>query len=219
MLKQIIDQLAPYQARLVAVSKTHPHEAIREAYQEGQRDFGENKVQELVEKQASLPDDIRWHFIGHLQSNKVKYIAGFVHLIHAVDSWKLLQEINKRAIQNDRSIDVLLQLKIAEEDSKYGLSKADLIDLLTNKGWQELSHVRITGLMGMATYTDDHTQIRSEFQHLKEAFEDIHSSFFAATGYFSELSMGMSGDYQIALEEGSTLIRIGSLIFGARNYH
>ena len=194
--------------QLVAVSKTKPTNYILEAYQAGQRIFGENKVQELVEKSTILPDDIQWHMIGHLQSNKVKYIAPFVSLIHAVDSKKLLIEIDKRARQYDRVIHCLLQIHIAQESSKFGLSEDEAIELLE----MNLANVSVDGLMGMATFTNDKQQIRSEFKSLKNTFEKAKSKF----NNLSILSMGMSGDYNIAIEEGSNMIRIGSSIFGSR---
>ena len=194
--------------QLVAVSKTKPNEFILQAYESGQRIFGENKVQELVEKSATLPDDIQWHMIGHLQSNKVKYIAPFVSLIHAVDSKKLLKEINKRAKQNDRVIHCLLQIHIAQESNKFGLNQEEAMELLA----MELTHVSIDGLMGMATFTDDTLQIRKEFKYLKTVFDKARSNH----QNLSILSMGMSGDYKIAIEEGSKMIRVGSSIFGSR---
>ena len=194
--------------QLVAVSKTKHTDLILEAYQAGHRIFGENKVQELVEKSTILPNDIQWHMIGHLQSNKVKYIAPFVSLIHSVDSKKLLIEIDKRAKQNNRVIHCLLQIHIAQESSKFGLSEDEAIELLE----MNLTNVSIDGLMGMATFTDDKQQIRSEFKSLKNTFEKAKSNFHK----LSVLSMGMSGDYDIAIEEGSNMIRIGSSIFGAR---
>ena len=194
--------------QLVAVSKTKPTDLILEAYQAGHRIFGENKVQELVEKSTILPDDIQWHMIGHLQSNKVKYIAPFVSLIHAVDSKKLLIEIDKRAKQNNRVIHCLLQIHIAQESSKFGLSEDEAIELLE----MNLANVSVDGLMGMATFTNDKQQIRSEFKSLKNTFEKAKSKF----NKLSILSMGMSGDYDIAIEEGSNMIRIGSSIFGTR---
>ena len=197
--------------QLVAVSKTKPTSYILEAYQAGHRIFGENKVQELVEKSAVLPDDIQWHMIGHLQSNKVKYIAPFVSLIHAVDSKKLLIEIDKRAKQHDRVIHCLLQIHIAQESSKFGLNEDEAIELLE----MNLANVSIDGLMGMATFTNDKQQIRSEFKSLKNTFEKAKSKFHK----LSILSMGMSGDYQLAIRCGSTMIRVGSHIFGARNYN
>lgn len=203
--------------RLIAVSKTHPPEVIMQAYEAGCRDFGENKVQEMLPKYEALPKDIRWHLIGHLQRNKVKYIAPFVHLIHSVDSEALLREINKRAAQNERVIDCLLQIHIAQEESKYGLSYEEAHTLLTSSIWEELPHVRIIGLMGMATFTDDTAQIRREFRGLKHFFDE-HKQYERPNVKMQELSMGMSGDYRIAIEEGSTMVRIGSAIFGQRQY-
>ena len=194
--------------QLVAVSKTKPTNYIFEAYQAGQRLFGENKVQELIEKSAILPDDIQWHMIGHLQTNKVKYIAPFVSLIHSVDSKKLLIEIDKRAKQHERVIHCLLQIHIAQESSKFGLSENEALELLEMK----LANVSIDGLMGMATFTDNKQQIRNEFKSLKNTFEKAKSKFHK----LSILSMGMSGDYDIAIEEGSNMIRVGSSIFGSR---
>ncbi len=205
-------------ATLVAVSKTQPNEKIMQAYQEGQRVFGENKVQDLCEKYQMLPNDIEWHFIGHLQTNKVKYIAPFVKLIHAVDSLKLLAEINKRAIQQERVINCLLQFHIANEASKFGLNLENAKIILESEAFKQLRNVEIVGVMGMATFTNDEEVIRTEFQNLKAIFTELKETFFIEQNSFSELSMGMSGDYEIALEEGSTMIRIGSKIFGARNY-
>lgn len=193
---------------LVAVSKTKPNDLILEAYEAGQRIFGENKVQELVEKEQSLPNDIEWHMIGHLQTNKVKYIAPFVSLIHAVDSIKLLEEINKRAKNNNRVIRCLLQLHIAKESSKFGLNKEGILEILESK----FSNVSIVGLMGMATFTSDEKQIREEFKYLKGFYDELKEQHPG----FSILSMGMSGDYDIAIEEGSNMVRIGSSIFGSR---
>nr|WP_293835231.1 YggS family pyridoxal phosphate-dependent enzyme [uncultured Arsenicibacter sp.] len=207
----------PQTVRLVAVTKTKPVAMLAEAYAAGSRIFGENKVQEMAEKQPQLPQDIQWHLIGHLQSNKVKYIAPFVSLIHSVDSLKLLQEINKQAAKHNRVIDCLLQIHIAEEETKFGLSAEEARELLHSADVQQLSHIRITGLMGMATNTDDETQIRKEFQGLKQLFDQL-GEFRSDNVVFSELSMGMSGDYLIAAEEGSTLVRVGSAIFGNRSY-
>lgn len=207
----------PQTVRLVAVTKTKPVAMLAEAYAAGSRIFGENKVQEMAEKQPQLPQDIQWHLIGHLQSNKVKYIAPFVSLIHSVDSLKLLQEINKQAAKNNRVIDCLLQIHIAEEETKFGLSAEEARELLHSADVQQLSHIRITGLMGMATNTDDETQIRKEFRGLKQLFDQL-GEFRSDNVVFSELSMGMSGDYLIAAEEGSTLVRVGSAIFGNRSY-
>lgn len=193
---------------LVAVSKTKPNELIIEAYGAGQRIFGENKVQELVEKKESLPKDIEWHMIGHLQTNKVKYIAPFVSLIHAVDSKKLIKEINKRAEQNNRVITCLLQVHIAQEESKFGLDKDGVIEILKT----DFPNVSIVGLMGMATFTDNKNQVRKEFKYLKDIYDELKES----QPNFSILSMGMSGDYSVAIEEGSNMVRIGSSIFGER---
>lgn len=216
MLQEILAQLAKTQTQLVAVSKTKPAEQILDMYHEGQRIFGENRVQELVDKQAVLPKDIQWHAIGHLQTNKVKYIAPFVALIHSVDSLKLLQEINKQAARNERTIDCLLQIKIAAEDSKFGLSEQDAQNLLSSPSFQQMEHVQIRGVMGMATFTDDQTQVRQEFRRLKSCFDQLKRDFFANQASFTEISMGMSGDYLIAQEEGSTIVRVGSLLFGVR---
>lgn len=218
--KQLHDEFKTKGLTLVAVSKTKPVEDIKELYALGQRDFGENYVQELTEKQAVLPPDIHWHFIGHLQSNKVKYIAPFVHLIHTVDSFKLLQEINKQALKNTRIIDVLLQVFIADEETKFGLDEKELAGFLGNYLTQkeQLTNVRIRGLMGMATNTEDEQKIRSEFSQLHEIFKSVKQSHFAEETHFSICSMGMSSDYKLAIEEGSNMVRIGSLLFGKRDY-
>jgi pyridoxal phosphate enzyme (YggS family) len=215
---QIRKELEAKKVNLVAVSKTKPASDILELYELGQRDFGENYVQELVEKAEQLPKDIRWHFIGHLQSNKVKYIAPFVHLIHGVDSEKLLKEINKQAAKLNRTIDVLLQIHIAKEETKFGLDEKELNTIInTNESeLHELKNVRICGLMGMASFSEDMNLVRSEFQYLKKLF-DQHA-FTIQHSPFTILSTGMSSDYQIAIEEGSTMVRIGSLLFGVRNY-
>jgi hypothetical protein len=202
--------------KLVAVSKNHPAEAVLEAYQAGQRVFGENLVQEMVDKQAQLPADIEWHLIGHLQSNKVKYIAPFVKLIESVDSLKLLQEIDKQAAKNNRVIDCLLQIYIADEDTKFGLEYHDAIELLRSEAYLAMKNVRIVGLMGIATNTDNEKNIQTEFNELKVLFNGIKASFFRKEDSFKELSMGMSADYQLAIAEGSTMVRIGSNIFGKR---
>lgn len=204
--------------KLVAVSKTKPAENIQEAYDAGQRIFGENKVQDLAAKAPILPDNISWHFIGHMQTNKVKYIAPFVSMIHAVDSLKLLKEINKQASHHNRIIDCLLQFHIAEETTKFGLDLAEAEEILGNDGYSNFNNIRITGVMGMATYTDNMLQVRNEFKHLKEIMIILKKKFFDDKPYFKEISMGMSGDYEVAIEEGSTIIRIGTKIFGARNY-
>jgi len=216
-LKSLLQQI-PDQVTLVAVSKTKPDEMIMEAYRSGHRDFGENKVQDLAAKQERLPEDIRWHMIGHLQSNKVKYLAPFVHLIHGVDSFKLLSVINKEALKNHRIIDCLLQVHIAKEDNKFGLSADEITELLHSELFQDLRNLRIRGVMGMATYTEKSGQIREEFRFLKRIFDELKASFFSQAEYFDKLSFGMSGDYQLAIEEGSNMVRIGSLIFGPRNY-
>jgi pyridoxal phosphate enzyme (YggS family) len=203
---------------LVAVSKTKPVSDIQVLYDLGQRDFGENYVQELAEKQPVLPADICWHYIGHLQSNKVKYIAPYVHMIHAVDSFKLLQEINKQAARHNRTIKVLLQLHIADEETKHGLNETGIIELLDYYEAQkaQLQNVEICGLMGMATFTDDEAKVRAEFARLRNTFKLVQQSYFMAKPYFNTCSMGMSGDYKLAIEEGSTMVRIGSLLFGNR---
>lgn len=201
---------------LIAVSKTKPVRLIKEAYDAGQRDFGENKVQELIDKQVQLPDDIHWHLIGHLQTNKVKYVAPFVSMIHSVDSLKLLVEINKQALKNSRTIDCLLQFHIAEEETKFGLSIEEAIDLLSDNNFLQLKNIRICGIMGMATFTDDEAQIRKEFAYLTTIFGQLKSKFFSGSNYFNQRSMGMSSDYKIAIDEGSTMIRVGSNLFGER---
>jgi len=201
---------------LVVVSKTKPVEDIQQAYDAGQRIFGENQVQELVEKYEALPKDIEWHLIGHLQTNKVKYIAPFISMIHSVDSIKLLQEINKQAQKNKRVIDCLLQIYIADEETKYGLNFDEAIDLLRSDELTELKNIRIRGLMGIATNTDNQKQIKDEFYELDTFFDGIKQSFFRKDDSFDELSMGMSSDYQLAMEMGSTMVRIGSTVFGQR---
>jgi pyridoxal phosphate enzyme (YggS family) len=202
--------------QLVAVSKTKPAEFIKKAYDAGQKDFGENKVQELRQKPLKLPNDIRWHMIGHLQTNKVKYIAPFIHLIHAVDSLKLLKEIEKQAKKNNRIIRCLLQIHIADEESKYGMSESALNATLSSEEFKQMQHVKVVGLMGMATYTDNKEQVRREFKTLKQLFEKTKKSYQAKNIDMAELSMGMSDDFNIAIEEGSTIIRVGSKIFGSR---
>jgi len=216
MLTEILRELASRNVRLVAVSKTHPPERILEIYQQGQRVFGENRAQEMLEKHAALPADIEWHLIGHLQTNKVKYIAPFVSLIHSVDSLKLLQEIDKQANKVGRVTDCLLQFHIAQEETKFGLDESEAREMLSSEAFRQLKNVRICGVMGMATFTDDEAQVRSEFRRLKTIFEKIRQEFFSDKPYFKEISMGMSGDWRIAVEEGSTMVRIGSLIFGER---
>lgn len=206
----------PTNVTLVAVSKTKPIDAILEIYNAGQRVFGENKVQEMCEKQEVLPKDIQWHLIGHLQTNKVKYVAPFVAMIHAVDSLKLLQEINKQAAKNDRTIDCLLQFHIANEETKFGLSFEEAKELIESADFMELKNIEICGVMGMATFTNDEDQIREEFRTLENYFQLIKSHYFKFNDRFSEISMGMSSDYEIAIEEGTTIVRIGSKIFGNR---
>lgn len=211
-----IRQTIPSDVTLIAVSKTKPVSDLMEAYKVGQRHFGENKVQEMCDKQAEMPADIHWHLIGHLQSNKVKYIAPFVHLIHSVDSLKLLAEINKEAQKNNRVIDCLLQLYIASEETKFGLSFEEARDLLSDEAFHQMRNVRIVGVMGMASFVNDQEQIREEFQSLYNYFLVLKSHFFKFNPDFKEISMGMSGDYQLAIEEGSTMVRVGSSIFGGR---
>ena len=213
---ELIRQRVPNHVTLVAVSKTKPVSMLQDAYAAGVRDFGENKVQEMVEKQTQLPTDIRWHLIGHLQSNKVKYIATFVHLIHSVDSVKLLEEINKQAQKNSRTINCLLQVHIATEETKFGLDEAELHQLVQPDVLQRYPYVRICGLMGMATFTEDEQQVRAEFRQLKTLFDQLRKTVCSGNEHFSILSMGMSGDYEWAMEEGSTMVRVGSSIFGSR---
>ena len=216
-LHQVLADL-PQGVRLVAISKYHPNEYIEAAYEEGQRIFGESHEQELRQKVETLPKDIQWHFIGHLQTNKVKYIAPYITMIEAVDSLKLLKEIDKQAAKNERVIDVLLELHIAEEETKYGLTSEACRQLLADGAWRELRHVRICGLMMMASYVDDEAQIRSEFRIAKDLFDEVKSKYFVDEPSFCERSWGMSHDYKIAVEEGSTMVRIGTTIFGPRLY-
>lgn len=208
----------PAGIKLVAISKTKPVEDILKLYHAGHRMFGENKVQELLSKSSQLPADIEWHLVGHLQTNKVKLIAPFINMIHSVDSLKLLSVINKEGEKNERLIDCLLQIHIAEEETKFGLSAMEAVQLLKSEEFLHFSNIRVCGLMGMATFTDDAVQIRKEFRHLAAFFQKLKVEFFQDKDYFRELSMGMSGDYEIAIDEGATIIRIGSLIFGERNY-
>ena len=203
---------------LVAVSKTKSQSEIREAYEQGQRVFGENKARELQEKALALPKDISWHFIGHLQTSKVKYIAEHVDVIHSIDSLKILSEIDNQAKKNDRIIKCLLQFHIAEEESKFGLNLEEANEILLSSTYKEFKNISITGVMGMATYTDDKAQIHKEFRNLKSIFSHLKEEHFPNSDCFKDISMGMSGDYKIAIEEGSTMVRVGSLIFGARNY-
>ncbi|MBF4505521.1 YggS family pyridoxal phosphate-dependent enzyme [Flavobacterium sp. JLP] len=205
----------PEHVTLVAVSKTKPVSDLMQAYEAGQRIFGENKIQEMTEKWEEMPKDIQWHMIGHVQTNKVKFMAPFVSLIHGVDSLKLLQEINKQALKNNRIIDCLLQIYIAEEESKFGLDENELNELLSSKELKEMKNIRILGLMGMATFTEDQNQIKKEFTHLKSIFDSIQT-LQTENCKPNTISMGMSGDYQLAIESGSTMVRIGSSIFGGR---
>lgn len=209
-------QNLPAGCKLIAVSKTQPLEKLEEAYASGQRIFGENKVQEVVPKFEALPKDIEWHMIGHLQSNKVKYIAPFIHLIHSVDSGRLLEEINKQAAKAGRTITCLLQLHIAKEETKFGFSEEEVMDLLSSPSFKNLQNIRIAGLMGMATFSDNPEQVRNEFRSLKKFFDTLKTSSLPKGVDMKELSMGMSGDYTIAIEEGSTMVRVGSAIFGSR---
>lgn len=211
---QELKSVLPKQVTLVAVSKTKPVQDLMKAYDVGQRIFGENKVQEMVEKYQQMPKDIQWHMIGHVQRNKVKYMAPFVDLIHGVDSLKLLSEINKQALKNNRCINGLLQIKIATEDSKFGMTKNDAIQLMKSSEFKNLKNIKIKGVMGMATFTDDQNKIRKEFETLKSTFSELKS----IQDSMHIISMGMSGDYPLAIECGSTMIRVGSYIFGARNY-
>ena len=206
----------PEKVKLVAVSKTKPVEDIMEAYNAGHRVFGENRVQELLGKYEHLPRDVQWHMIGHLQRNKVKYIAGFIHLIESVDSEKLLRAINKEALKAGRVIDCLLQFHIAREETKFGFSSEEAVEMIESGLTDELRNVNIRGVMGMATFTGDMERVRSEFIFLRSVYDDLKKRFFSSDNNFSEISMGMSGDYKVALEEGSTMIRLGTLVFGAR---
>lgn len=215
-LSKLNKELGSYKVKLIAVSKTKSNEEIMEAYNAGQKVFGENQVQELVDKYEKLPKDIEWHLIGHLQTNKVKYIAPFVSLIHSVDSLKLLIEINKQAAKQNRVIDCLLQIYIADEDTKYGLGYDEAIELLRSEEYAEMKNIRITGVMGIATNTEAEKQVRDEFYELKVLFDGLKQSFFRKDDSFKEISMGMSADYKIAIEQGSTMIRVGSTIFGSR---
>ena len=215
---QELRQHIPSDVKLVCVSKFHPAETVMEAYDAGERIFGESRVQELVQKQPELPADIQWHFIGHLQTNKIKFIVPFVKLIHGVDSWKVLNEINKQAEKAAKKTACLLQVHIADEETKFGFSEEELIDLISGDEMKKLQNVQIAGLMGMATYTEDENQVRKEFRSLKILFDKIKSEYFSDDDAFCELSMGMSQDYQLAIEEGSTMIRIGTSIFGEREY-
>ena len=208
----------PTTTRLIAVSKTKPVEDLQQAYDAGQRVFGENKALEMRDKYEVLPKDIEWHFIGHLQTNKIKYIVPFVSLIHSVDSLNLLKEINKEAAKKGRAIDCLLQFHIASEDTKFGLDYTEAEALLNSEEYASMENIRIVGVMGMATFTNDTDKVRAEFKNLKTIFDKLKEKYFADSDSFKEISMGMSDDYKIAIEEGSTLVRVGSAIFGARNY-
>ncbi len=214
-LRNIQDEI-PENVLLIAVSKTKPTNIIQAAYEGGQRDFGENKVQELVTKHSELPADIKWHFIGHLQRNKVKYIAEFVHLIHSVDSLKLLQEINKHGKKHNRTIRCLLQFNISQEESKFGLSRKEGKIILNSAEYKSMQHIEICGVMGMASFTQDENQISMEFDSLHNTFQEMKDEFFQDDNQFKEVSMGMSGDYKLAIKKGSTMVRVGSLIFGSR---
>lgn len=216
-LKEVLDQL-PEGVRLVAVSKFHPNEAIEEAYKVGQRIFGESREQELSTKYKTLPKDIEWHFIGHLQTNKVKYIAPYIAMIHAVDSYKLLAEIDKQAAKYNRVIPCLLEIHIAQEESKYGFTFDTCRQMLEEGGWKQLKHVCIAGVMGMGTNTDDEKEVEKEFRSLADFFKSLKQDYFSQTDSFKEISMGMSHDYQIAIKCGTTLVRVGSKIFGERIY-
>ena len=208
----------PQEVSLLAISKYQPIEALQEAYDAGQRMFGENHIQEMAAKAAVLPKDIEWHFTGHLQTNKIKYMASFVSLIHAVDSFRLLREIDKHAAKHNRTIDCLLQIQIAQEETKYGLTVEECRQLLATEPWRELKHIRIAGLMAMGSNTDDMAQVRSEFRRMRQLFDELKVAYFADEPSFAQLSEGMTDDYLIAIEEGSTIVRIGSMIFGERQY-
>jgi pyridoxal phosphate enzyme (YggS family) len=214
--RKLVTECSEQGVTLVTVSKDKPLADIQALYAEGQRLFGENRVQELTSKAALLPADIEWHLIGHLQTNKVKYVTPFVTMIQSIDSLKLLQEVDKRAAQNNRVIDCLLQVHIAVEESKFGFSENDLWAMISESSFQGLKQARVCGLMGIASLTDDQQQVRSEFRRLKRLFDEIKREPFAQAGNFNDLSMGMSSDYKLAIEEGSTMVRVGSLIFGRR---
>lgn len=213
-----IKSTIPSNVELIAVSKTKPVSELKECYDAGQRIFGENKALEMRDKHEQLPKDIQWHFIGHLQTNKIKYIAPFVSLIHSIDSFSLLEAVNKEAVKHGRTLDCLLQFHIAQEDTKFGLSLEEAENILQSNEYQGFKNIRICGVMGMATFTDDIEQVRNEFKTLKTIFDALKERHFKDADFFKEISMGMSDDYPIAIEEGSTMVRIGSKIFGARNY-
>jgi pyridoxal phosphate enzyme, YggS family len=216
-LKAIRATLPPH-VKLVCVSKFHPNDSILEAYEAGEKVFGESKVQEVCQKQNTLPKDIVWHFIGHLQTNKIRNLVPFVALIHGVDSLRLLEEINKQAAKVGRTVDCLLQVHIAREETKFGFSPEEVMEVLNSNILHEMNSIRMRGLMGMATFTNNETQVRAEFRSLKTLFDQLKTSYFADKPWFDTLSMGMSDDYRIAIEEGSTMVRVGSSIFGARQY-
>ena len=215
----IVKATVPANVTLIAVSKTKPVSDLQEAYDAGQRIFGENKALEMRDKHQALPADIQWHFIGHLQTNKIKYIAPFVTLIHAIDSLPLLEAVNKEAAKNNRVIDCLLQFHIAQEETKFGLDIEEAKSLLESESFKDLKNINICGVMGMATFTDNAAQVRNEFKNLKNIFETLKENYFKEKVSFKEISMGMSDDYPIAIEEGATMVRVGSKIFGARNYN
>ena len=220
MIKENLNKvrmIVPENVTLIAVSKTKPVSDLQEAYDAGQRIFGENKALEMRDKHQVLPDDIKWHFIGHLQTNKIKYIAPFVTLIHSIDSSSLLEAVNKEAVKNNRVIDCLLQFHIAQEETKFGLDIEEAKAMIESENFKNLNNVRIVGVMGMATFTDDVNQVRNEFKTLKNIFDTLKENYFKDDS-FKEISMGMSDDYPIAIEEGATMVRVGSKIFGARNY-
>ena len=222
MIKENLEKIRatlPESVTLVAVSKTKPVSDLQEAYDAGQRIFGENHALEMRDKHEVLPQDIQWHFIGHLQTNKIKYIIPFVKLIHSIDSANLLEAVNKEAAKHGRVVDCLLQFHIAMEETKFGLDLEEARQLLDSDTFKQMQNVRICGVMGMATFTDDMAEVRKEFKHLKEIFDTLKAKYFAEQSQFKEISMGMSDDYPIAVEEGATLVRVGSKIFGARNYN
>ena len=222
MIKENLDKIRatlPKSVTLVAVSKTKPVSDLQEAYDASQRAFGENYPQEMRDKHEVLPQDIQWHFIGHLQTNKIKYIIPFVTLIHSIDSANLLEAVNKEAKKHDRVVDCLLQFHVAQEETKFGLDMDEARQLLDSEAFKAMQNVRICGVMGMATFTDDEVEVRKEFKHLKAIFDTLKQDYFADQSQFKEISMGMSEDYLIAIEEGATLVRVGSKIFGARNYN
>ena len=222
MIKENLEKIratVPYGVTLVAVSKTKPVSDLQEAYDAGQRVFGENHALEMRDKHDALPQDIQWHFIGHLQTNKIKYIIPYVTLIHSIDTANLLEAVNKEAKKHERIVDCLLQFHIAREETKFGLDLEEARQLLDSEAFKAMENVRICGVMGMATFTDDETEIRKEFKHLKAIFDTLKQDYFTDQPQFKEISMGMSDDYLIAIEEGATMVRVGSKIFGARNYN